>query len=350
MSTALAVREKNEIQTHMGSKAQISAIRDRILAMIPGAAEAPQDVQWAAAQIAVAHGLDPLNGELYIMKIGSKKQGNQWVDDWRAHIGVKGLRKLARKQANFMTDARIMDAAEVKAQRRELYDADDIGVEMTLWRLDVAMQCKQIGIPYQPIKAYGFWRVKAQMNHREKKWMPDSIPNTWTAQMVAEKRAEINAIKQAFDMAFDVADPSQDYVIEEMAHRLEVVDRDAAPVNGNGLHPDDDMLFAGEPNRTPRAPIESEEIDEIYDAIVEADETPEDEPADDAPELAAPGQVKAIVSLCQAKHGNEADEFMAAICNDHGVNMIDQLTGKQAATIIATLNRLPAAKTAKQPA
>ena len=287
-STQLATVDKNEVifvegPAGMGQNEEIAAIRKRIVQMMPGAADAPSDVQWAAAQLAVAHKLNPFNGEIYVMKIGSKKVDNQWVDDWRAHVGVKGLRKLARVQSEFMTEARVMDASEVRAQRRGDYDPEDVGVEMTMWRLDVAERCSRINIPYRPVKSYGFWRVKAQYNKKYKKWEPDGIPNTWTAQMVAEKRAEINAIKQAFDMQIDVADPSQERTIDELHYEVKKMDRDEAPmlrkqIAAEQYDDDGELLYATptperqRPQRDDDEPIEGEYTDADLDAAVEGAE------------------------------------------------------------------------------
>lgn len=255
--TELAIRDTAEIKT-FGSRDDIAAIRDRIMTMIPGAAEAPQDVVWAAAQLAVAHDLDPFNGEIYIIKLGRKKVGNDWVDDYRAHIGVKGLRKKARRQAKYMAQFRTMEAAEVKALRRGEYDPGDIGVECTLYRLDVARECKSIGIPYIPTVAIGLWRQRAQYHSKKKEWMPDNIPNTWTAEQVAKKRAEINAIKEAFDVDFAVADPAQvddDDVVEVVGRQVKNHDQQRAlfaerPIhreaNGDILFPDGGQAGAEE--------------------------------------------------------------------------------------------------------
>lgn len=229
-----------------GSKLDVQAIRDRIMAMMPGAAGAPADVVWAAAQLAVAHRLNPFNGEIYIMPTGRKQDANgQWVDDWRAHVGVKGLRKKAREQAEFMTEFRDMTPDEVRAYRRGDYDPQDIGVECTLYRLDVAQSAKRAGLPYVPFRAVGFWRVKAVYSNKTKTWSEDNIPNTWTAQQVAKKRAEINAIKEAFDLTVEVADPAatgESATFEVIEHQLQQEKRDAALVAQPYAMNDDGLL------------------------------------------------------------------------------------------------------------
>lgn len=250
MGTALAVRESAEINpAGFGDRKAIAAIRDRIMHMIPGAQDAPADVVWAAAQLAVSYRLDPFNGEIYIIKLGSKKVGDQWVDDYRAHVGIKGLRKKAREQALFMTESRQLSADEVKAARRGDYDPGDIGVECTLWRMDIARQCKQLEIPFKPVIATGFWRVKAKLNRKENRWEPDGIPNTWTAQDVADKRAEINAIKKAYDLTISVADPSlvdEDEAVRVIGAQAEAETRHRAPVKRDEYTIDEngEIIFA----------------------------------------------------------------------------------------------------------
>ena len=219
MANELAVRQPDAIAPvdGFGNNVDVEGIRSRMIAMVPGAVECPPDVVLAAAQLAVMHRLNPFNGEIMIIKLGRKKNAaGQWVDDYRAHIGIKGLRKKAREQAQYMTDVRDLSPAEVQALRRDQYDADDIGVEVAVYRMDLVHQCKALGIQYRPFRATGFWRKKAQAidvyeNNKstgKKEWKSDPIPNTWTARDVAEKRAEVSALKKAFDLNIEVVDPS----------------------------------------------------------------------------------------------------------------------------------------------
>lgn len=275
MGTALAVRQTSlDNPANLGDKRAIQQVRDRIMTMMPGAADAPADVVWAAAQLAVAYQLDPFNGEIYIMKLGSKKVGDAWVDDYRAHVGIKGLRKKAREQAQFMTDFRTLTPEEVKLARRDDYDAGDVGVECTLYRLDIASQCQRLGIPYKPFRATGYWRVKAKYNKRDQKWDADSIPNTWTAVDVAEKRAEINAIKRAYDLTVNVADPAlidDEEAASVIGHKLHQQDMNNAPVLDKDIQyeEDGDILYATTQHRNVVAGQAEEE-----GAFRQADEPP----------------------------------------------------------------------------
>ena len=267
---------KNELmkQPHLGDKHAIAEVRKRIMEMMPGAAGLPESVQWAAAQMAVAYKLNPFNGEIYIIPLGKKKaESGQWVEQYAPYVGVKGLRKLARRIANFMTEFRQLEDEEVKSYRRDLYDPADVGVEITLWRLDVAIQCKAAGLEYKPIKTVGFWRKKARFNKKAKTWSHDNIPETWTARSVAEKRAEVDAIKRAFDMSLPVADPSIAEVHDEIEFEARAVERDRAFVQRSApvIEANGDMVFSTpHEKRVDRVEV----VDE--DAVVEAFDLPDE--------------------------------------------------------------------------
>lgn len=303
-------------RTHLGDRMEIAAIRNRLASMMQLPPDVPDDVIWAAAQLAAAHRLDPFIGEIYIIPTGKRKNADDvWVEQYRAHVGVKGLRTVARRQANFVTELTVMDADEVKAHRRDLYDPNDIGVRCTLWRLDVARECKDAGIPYRPVVGVGFWRQKAQFVKRSSEWMADNIPNTWSAQQVAEKRAEINAIKQAFDLTLDIADPAtfdDDATIDAVQTRIDHYEMDTAlPVSRGGDVDEDGLFYVVTPPSV--AAVEEAEPEGKFEAAAEADDAPlgDDNPFDDAapaePDYRAmaprlTGNAAALVDWAKSKH------------------------------------------------
>src|SRR3990167_2208490 len=100
MTTTLApTNAQLPARTHLGDRNEIAAVHSRLASMMQLPADVPPDVIWAAAQIAAAHHLDPFVGELYIMPVGSTKDETtgKWTTQYRAHVGVKGLRKIARE-------------------------------------------------------------------------------------------------------------------------------------------------------------------------------------------------------------------------------------------------------------
>lgn len=329
MGTSLAVREQMAIDNPagLGNKNAIAAVRDRIMTMMPGALEAPADVVWAAAQLAVAYRLDPFNGELYIMKIGSKKVNGQWVDDYRAHVGIKGLRKKAREQALFMTKFRDLTPDEVKAARRGEYDAGDVGVLCEVYRMDIAQQCARLGIPYEPFRATGFWRVKAKK--KQDGWEPDNIPNTWTAHDVAEKRAEINALKRAYDLNIDVADPASvddDETIEVVGRRIHQIEMDQKPVHRiEAVREDDgDLLWHTD---APAAEYASADVE--MDALF-GDDSAEDVTPKQVDILADPNVHDAVKDLVLSLRNLEKPGARHATPKQHNyaVGIVDGICGK----------------------
>lgn len=261
MSTDLAVQNPRGMT---GDRNEIQTVRDRILNMIPGAASAPPEVQWATAQLSVALDLNPINGEIYIGNMGTESKPK-----YQPLIGIAGRRRMARRQADYIDNYEGMDELQLKKNRGELYDERDVGVTCTLYRLDMAAKCAKLGIPYKGTTAHGYWRKKARQHYKwdnskpkgQKKvmidsWDSDNIPETWTPYEVAEKRALTNAIKKAYDMngpiekardagvEFDV-DEASVRLVNDLAHELEVDERIQADmetplVSPNAAERDDD--------------------------------------------------------------------------------------------------------------
>lgn len=310
MSTELAIPQ-----------AQIERVRERIIRLIPNAGEAPPDVVMAAAQLAIAYHLDPFSGEIQIIPTGSKKVGEHWVTEYRAHVGIKGLRKKAREQAHFMTEFRTLTADETKASRREQFDPLDIGVECTLYRMDIAQQCQRLGMEYKPFRGTGFWRAKAVK--RSDGWKPDNIPNTWTAHDVAEKRAEINAIRKAYDLTISVADPAaidEDQAIQVLDERVEVIEQDRAPVYREPVYYDElENLVPGS------QVVEAETDGNDYHAIAET----------------LTDKARLLAEWCYKQDRATGTEGASKAQYGYLVSALDALTGEKHGYLLRVLCRRP---------
>jgi hypothetical protein len=98
-----------------GSRDEIKELADRLVAMMPGGQNYTKSEALTLAQIAVAHGLDPFNGEVWLIK--NEETGKVYG----ALIGLKGHRKHAKKQADYWGVGnnggfeRITDPAKLKA-------------------------------------------------------------------------------------------------------------------------------------------------------------------------------------------------------------------------------------------
>lgn len=203
--------------------------------------EVPDAVVRAVGLLALRYGLDPANKEVMVINLGKKRlpkrdaQGNimrnengwpidgPWAEVWSPYVGLAGLQRSANRTAPSQHRTEMLSPEEVKSFRGDLYDSGDVGVKVTLWRMDHAKEWAAIGVPYVPVVAYGFWRVKAVAKYDSQGnitgWTKDTIPNTMTAFSVAERRARRQAIKQAFDL--DIPDAYGDDAIEEARAQLD---------------------------------------------------------------------------------------------------------------------------------
>jgi len=206
-------------------KQQLIDVNKRIEVMLPGGSKLNQNERLALAQIAVAHGLDPFNGEVW------------YIPGRGPMIGIKGLRKKAREQVagNFWIDFReITDADE---RKRYGIDAGALAFEARLFDSEnVRTYCDMIstmtksGIPWQD--------VKVMIGEKPYTSGIGVLRPTEQTKMervqCAMKRAEADALKRRFDVPFgltinaDVEDEKpSDWAIEG-----QIVDsQDADPKN-----------------------------------------------------------------------------------------------------------------------
>ena len=195
---------ENAIATNNGSalalfgrRDDIRELGDRLVKLMPGGQSLTSSEALAVAQVAVAHNLDPFNGEVW----GLKSKDGKW---YGVTIGIKGLRKKARDQAasestTFWTELVLVDPAKYNADKSAI-------VYECILRDTVTMQAwgKSInilttgGVPYKEAiemlgkapQVVGFG--VATPNERSKMGIHER----------ARKRAEAAAIKQRFDVKF----------------------------------------------------------------------------------------------------------------------------------------------------
>lgn len=86
---------KSIVLPGFGGRPEIKELADRLQKMMPGGTNYTPSEALTLAQISVAHGLDPFNGEAWLIK------DNDSGKVYGAIIGIKGMRKHAKKQANY---------------------------------------------------------------------------------------------------------------------------------------------------------------------------------------------------------------------------------------------------------
>lgn len=183
-----------EIQTlGWGSSEGVRDLDKRLAVMLPGGSKLTQGDRLALAQASVAHGLDPLNGEVWL------------IPGRGLMIGIKGLRKKAHEQVhgNYWVDFRqITEQGERQALdipegalafEAKLYDTENLSTYGSAF--------KQIEkLPWEVIKTIiGDKPYTAGLGVLKR----DEQTKMQRAQC-AMKRAEADAIKRRFDVPFGV--------------------------------------------------------------------------------------------------------------------------------------------------
>ena len=179
-----------------GGKDAVNDMAQRLLMSMPGARKMEPPQAKALAQIAVAHGLDPFNGEVW------------FIPGSGVMVGIKGLRKAARRQlqkdigsdASFWTDfKRVVDPKDYGATDDDLvfeYRLRDTA-SLDSWGR-VVKKFRELGFELDEASAHaGPAPIIVGVGIYKKGEATKMQPNE-----VARKRAEANAIKQRFDVEF----------------------------------------------------------------------------------------------------------------------------------------------------
>ena len=186
---ARAEAQNNSAMTIYGETEEVKDLTKRLEFMLPNAQEIGSKGVAMLAQIAVAHGLDPLPGSDHVYAWIDKK-GKLLVA-----IGYKGLLHLARQQVQFTHQSRPMTPAE----RKEYGVLDGQLAYITeLYEIAKAAQCQQTGIPYYPIIGTAIW--SEEIEHRKKDggtWTEYNTPPTGkTGAWVCRKNSLKDALRQ----------------------------------------------------------------------------------------------------------------------------------------------------------
>jgi hypothetical protein len=193
-----------------GNRDDVRELSGRLVKMaLPGGHRLSEPESLALAQASLAHGLDPFNGEIWM------------IPNTGLMIGIKGLRKSARKkvQGNYWTEfRRITDPAErnemaipdgALAYECSLYDTETIN---TYTATIEAM--RKTDMPWDTIMGIVGSRPRTQGIGYHKRGEPTKM----TPVQCAMKRAEADALKRRFDVPFGV-DPENDVAPQQIIAR-----------------------------------------------------------------------------------------------------------------------------------
>ena len=242
--------------TKFGDRDEIRELAERLKMMMPGGVQYTQAEALTLAQIAVAHDLDPFNGEAWLIK------DNESGKVYGALIGIKGHRKHAKRQSNYwgwgmnggferVTDPRklaeynvqetaivyeykIMDEVTLEAYTKNLTNMTKGGIP-----LEVA---QKIMGPAPITLGVGVWTAGERT-----KMKPHQC---------AMFRAEKDALKRRFDVKFRVEIEGQIIPAEfaEEDQELEAERLEAEYETGNGDEPRDPADILEELGYAPEQP------------------------------------------------------------------------------------------------
>ncbi len=140
-----------------GESAEVKDLTQRLTFILPNAEEIGQKGVALVAQIAIAHGLDPMPGSDHVY--AWKKNNTLTVA-----IGYKGLLYLARQQVHFTHRTRAM----LEEERREHnLREDQVGYITELYEIDKAVECHRLGLPYFPIIGMAIWAPVIQHHKKD---------------------------------------------------------------------------------------------------------------------------------------------------------------------------------------
>jgi hypothetical protein len=189
-----------------GDRDSIREMAERIQKMMPGTTNLNPTEALTVAQVAVAHGLDPFNGEVW----GLKSETGKW---YGVMVGIKGLRKNARIQAaneggTYWTEppARVDPKKYGQPENAVVYEIY-LRDTVTMQAYGKSLKClTDAGIPYaEAISMIG----KAPV------WVGVGIATADERSKMgiharAKKRAEAEAIRQRYDVQFQGAQIADD--------------------------------------------------------------------------------------------------------------------------------------------
>jgi len=174
-----------------GRREDVLALSQRLQATIPGGRKLTQDEALSLAQLSVAHGLDPFNGEAWIIP-GSGLM-----------VGIKGLRKAAKRAAAeedgvFWTEfIPVSPETYGEPETSVVYECrlrDTVTTQA--WAKSISIMT-EAGVPYKDaILAVGQAPVKTGIGIAKQ-----SEASKMPVHQRAKKRAEADAIKQRYDVA-----------------------------------------------------------------------------------------------------------------------------------------------------
>lgn len=193
-----------------GGRPEIRELSDRLTIMLPGAKDLGRAGTMALAQASLAMGLNPLIGELWAIPQGRRKQDGTY-DSYAIMVGIKGLRSKAHDQVQAdggMFVPHIRRAREEEIEGLQINKGDIVRACDLTVSGERARRHHDLTGEIPRYTGVGIYR-----NGEKTRMSPLHV---------ARKRAEAEAIKQAFDVPLSFvygAAPGRDLELESGGER-----------------------------------------------------------------------------------------------------------------------------------
>ncbi len=260
-----------------GSGDDIKTLARRIKLCLPGGDKLQEHDALALAQLSVAYGLNPFNGEVWIIvdKSGASRG---------TMVGIKGLRKAARRQGNYWPVFSVLGREE----KKEIGIPDNaIAYRCLIYRTDLLRQSAEA---IDLMRKAGMTNAHEVYAYKPAEGIGYATPGEFSKMkddQRARKRSEAEALKVAFDLPFqneigtsgdrigyvdaeewEVQDPAPkltgDALQERMAENVKILrgdpdDPDPLGIDATGPAYDSPAFKAGE-----EQPAEQPDLDDVF--------------------------------------------------------------------------------------
>lgn len=175
-----------------GSGDDIKTLARRIKLCLPGGDKLQEHDALALAQLSVAYGLNPFNGEVWIIvdKSGASRG---------TMVGIKGLRKAARRQGNYWPVFSVLGREE----KKEIGIPDNaIAYRCLIYRTDLLRQSAEA---IDLMRKAGMVNAHEIYAYKPAEGIGYATPGEFSKMkddQRARKRSEAEALKVAFDLPF----------------------------------------------------------------------------------------------------------------------------------------------------
>jgi hypothetical protein len=234
----LTVRHESALDVY-GSGDDIKTLAQRIKLCLPGGAKLSDNQALSLAQLSVAYELNPFNGEVW------------YIPERGTMVGIKGLRKSARKQGNYWPTFDILGKTDKQALG---IPENAIAYRCNIYRTDLLRQSAEAIDLLRSAGMVNAWEVYAYKPAEGIGYCNPGESTKMKPDQAARKRAEADALKVAFDLPFASEVGNGNTVGYVDAEWSDVTDRKHGPEWPPEIAPEEDepvIVFSDIPPEPP---------------------------------------------------------------------------------------------------